>query len=142
MCSPLHTAIHISSLRGFWHCHPYILLHLWKMFFILVYLVCVVFGTAIPTSFYILENVFHTCIERCSSDQYSTGQHQWWQHWRGKGVTVPPIFLVGWQCPPKHSSILCMGNRAYMYLAARANAFYIYTANILTFVRKLTCTLV
>ena len=27
-----------------------------------IYLVCVVFGTAIPTSFYILENVFHTCI--------------------------------------------------------------------------------
>ena len=26
-----------------------------------IYLVCVVFGTAIPTSFYILENVFHTC---------------------------------------------------------------------------------
>ena len=25
-----------------------------------IYLVCVVFGTAIPTSFYILENVFHT----------------------------------------------------------------------------------
>ena len=38
-----------------------------------IYLVCVVFGTAIPTSFYILENVFHTCnmivlvhILRCS----------------------------------------------------------------------------
>ena len=27
-----------------------------------IYLVCVVFGTAIPTSFYILESVFHTCI--------------------------------------------------------------------------------
>ena len=27
-----------------------------------IYLVCVVFGTAIPTSFYILENVFHTCL--------------------------------------------------------------------------------
>ena len=26
-----------------------------------IYLVCVVFGTAIPTSFHILENVFHTC---------------------------------------------------------------------------------
>ena len=25
-----------SSLCGFWHCHPYILLHFWKMFFILV----------------------------------------------------------------------------------------------------------
>ena len=25
-----------------------------------IYLVCVVFGTAIPTFFYILENVFHT----------------------------------------------------------------------------------
>ena len=25
-----------------------------------IYLVCVVFGTAIPTSFYILEIVFHT----------------------------------------------------------------------------------
>ena len=30
LCSPLcclHTAIHISSLYGFWHCHPYILQH-------------------------------------------------------------------------------------------------------------------
>ena len=32
----LHTAIHISSLCGFWHCHPYIPIHFWKMFFILV----------------------------------------------------------------------------------------------------------
>ena len=31
-----------------------------------IYLVCVVFGTAIPTSYYILENVFHTC-EFCHS---------------------------------------------------------------------------
>ena len=31
----LHTAIHISSLCGFWHCHPYIPIHFWKMFFIL-----------------------------------------------------------------------------------------------------------
>ena len=36
LCSPLHTAIHISSLCDFWHCHPYILVHFWKMFFILV----------------------------------------------------------------------------------------------------------
>ena len=39
MCSHLcclHTAIHISSLCGFWHCHPYIPIHFWKMFFILV----------------------------------------------------------------------------------------------------------
>ena len=39
MCSPLcclHTAIHISSLCGFWHCHPYIPIHFWKMFFKLV----------------------------------------------------------------------------------------------------------
>ena len=27
-----------------------------------IHLVCVVFGTAIPTSFYILENVFHTSL--------------------------------------------------------------------------------
>ena len=31
-----------------------------------IYLVCVVFGTAIPTSSYILENVFHTCIYICN----------------------------------------------------------------------------
>ena len=32
-----------------------------------IYLVCMVFGTAIPTSFYILENVFHTSIHRVRS---------------------------------------------------------------------------
>ena len=32
----LHTAIHISSLCGFWHCHPYIPIHFWRMFLILV----------------------------------------------------------------------------------------------------------
>ena len=39
LCSPLcclHTAIHIPSLCSFWHCHPYIPIHFWKMFFILV----------------------------------------------------------------------------------------------------------
>ena len=41
LCSPLHTAVHISSLCAFWHCHPYILLHFWKMFFILVKVVMV-----------------------------------------------------------------------------------------------------
>ena len=40
MCSPLHTAIHISSSRGFWYCHLYILLRFWKMLFMLV---CVLF---------------------------------------------------------------------------------------------------
>ncbi len=35
MCC-LHTAIHITSLCGFRHCHPNIPLHFWKMFFILV----------------------------------------------------------------------------------------------------------
>ena len=28
----LHTAIHISSLCGFWHCHPYIPIHFGKCF--------------------------------------------------------------------------------------------------------------
>ena len=32
----LHTVIHISSLCGFWDCHPYIPIHFWRMFFILV----------------------------------------------------------------------------------------------------------
>ena len=32
----LHTAIHISGWCDFWHCHPYILLHFWKMFCVLV----------------------------------------------------------------------------------------------------------
>ena len=30
-----YLGIHISSLCGFWHCHPYIPIHFWKMFFIL-----------------------------------------------------------------------------------------------------------
>ena len=34
-----------------------------------IYLVCVVFGTAIPTSFYILENVFHTCLDKAQEVQ-------------------------------------------------------------------------
>ena len=39
-----------------------------------IYLVCVVFGTAIPTSFYILENVFHTCLHAFFAVlQYHTG---------------------------------------------------------------------
>ena len=40
-----------------------------------IYLVCVVFGTAIPTSFYIfLENVFHTCLHAFFAvPQYHTG---------------------------------------------------------------------
>ena len=31
------TAIPISSFCGYWHCHPYIPLHFWNMFFILVH---------------------------------------------------------------------------------------------------------
>ena len=36
--SCLYTAIHTPSFCGFRHCHPYIPLHFWKMFFILVYI--------------------------------------------------------------------------------------------------------
>ena len=37
LCSPPHTAIHdISSLCGFWDCHPYIPLHFWKTFLCIV----------------------------------------------------------------------------------------------------------
>ena len=32
----LYTAIPTPSFCGFWHCHPYIPQHFWKMFFILV----------------------------------------------------------------------------------------------------------
>ena len=55
--SPLHTVTHISSLCGFWHSHPYILVHF-------------------------LENVFHTCLcgyccttvpyRRCSFSKLNT----------------------------------------------------------------------
>ena len=53
-----------------------------------IYLVCVVFGTAIPTSFYILENVFHTCIlvgqingltaSDANSEMNWSGAKKWW----------------------------------------------------------------
>ena len=33
--SCLYTAISTPSFCGFWHCHPYIPLHFWRMFFIL-----------------------------------------------------------------------------------------------------------
>ena len=37
-----------------------------------IYLVCVVFGTAIPTSFHILENAFHTCKVDIQAEQFSS----------------------------------------------------------------------
>ena len=46
LCSPLHTAIHISSLCGFWHCHPYILLHFGKCFSYLF--ACIFCCTTVP----------------------------------------------------------------------------------------------
>ena len=38
MCLPytLSLTSTVPSLCGFWHCHPYILLHFWKMFFIIM----------------------------------------------------------------------------------------------------------
>ena len=60
----LHTAIPTPSFCGFWHCHPYIPLHFWKMFFILV---CVHFCCTI-----VLTNLLYTSDRLCESWRSST----------------------------------------------------------------------
>ena len=46
LCTLTSTAIHISSLCGFWHCHPYILLHFGKCFSYLF--ACIFCCTTVP----------------------------------------------------------------------------------------------
>ena len=48
----------------FWHCHPYILLHLWKMFFIFVYNIAILLLCKIETTTCILHTYVHVCIPR------------------------------------------------------------------------------
>ena len=60
MCSPLcclHSAIHISSLCGFWHCHPYIPIHFWKMFFILYITQVIVWKHAVAVHLHVSSSV-------------------------------------------------------------------------------------
>ena len=38
ICAVFVCPVSIPSCCGFWHCHPYIPVHFWKMFYLLVYI--------------------------------------------------------------------------------------------------------
>jgi len=38
ICAVFLCPVSTPSFCGFWHCHPYIPIHFWKMFFLLVYI--------------------------------------------------------------------------------------------------------
>ena len=39
-CAVFVCPVSTPSCCGFWHCHPYIPVHFWKMFYLLVYTLC------------------------------------------------------------------------------------------------------